>query len=132
MHMGKSLLNKVLKLFSPVKSPSTVGTCSNRSFRNSSFLATLRSSRGHASSSEVVFNITKPSEARDGDWINCGGKRLTDISSINNDYRIGVEHSQNITNIFTLHRTSQLGFYSQANPFLQKGRGTSNVDGYLF
>lgn len=120
MHMGKSLLNKVLKLFSPVKSPSTVGTCSNRSFRNSSFLATLRSSRGHASSSEVVFNITKPSEARDGDWINCGGKRLTEMSSINNDY------------IFTLHRTSQLGFYSQANPFLQKGRGTSNVDGYLF
>lgn len=57
--------------FLPVNSPSTVGTWSNSSLRSSSFLATLRSSRGQASSSEVVFNMTNPRGARAGVWISC-------------------------------------------------------------
>lgn len=56
---------------SPVSSPSTVCTWSSSSFRSSSFRATLRSSRGQASSSEVVFNMISPRGVVTGDWINC-------------------------------------------------------------
>lgn len=73
--LGNHSAKSIKRLFSPVNSPSTVGTCSCSSLRSSSFLATLRSSRGHASSSDVVFNITNPSGARAGDWINCSSQQ---------------------------------------------------------
>lgn len=61
---------------SPVSSPSTACTWSSSSFRSSSFRATLRSSRGQASSSEVVFNMISPRGVVTGDWINCREKRV--------------------------------------------------------
>lgn len=54
----------------PVRSPSTFCTWSS-SFPNCSFGATLRPSKGQASSSEIVFNMTNPRWAITGDWIKC-------------------------------------------------------------
>lgn len=73
------LKQSLKRLISPVNSPRTVGTCSSSSLRSSSFLATHKSSRGHASSSDVVFNMTRPKGARAGDWISC---RVTDNQSV--------------------------------------------------
>ena len=50
---------------------STVGTCCSRSLCSSSFLATLRSSRGQASSSDVVWIRIRPRDAVLGCCTNC-------------------------------------------------------------
>ena len=81
--------------FLPVSSSSTEGTCSSNSLRSSSLRATLRSSRGQASSSDVVFSNTKPRDARPGDWINW--RKNLKVSYIHSSYIYASSHHNTLT-----------------------------------